>query len=77
VSEQEAESSGGQNENEGLAGLQESRLDSVTGGAGPRKPHMDLQETRHDTVRKDDSSGGRETKESRGNGDRDATKDDS
>ncbi|KQQ42132.1 hypothetical protein [Nocardioides sp. Leaf307] len=74
MSEQEAESADGQNENEGLGDLQESRLDSVTGGASPRKPHMDLQETQHDTIRKDDSSGGRETKEA-GEGDRDTAED--
>lgn len=75
MSEQEAESSDRQNENEGMADLQESQLDSVTGGASPRKPHVDLQETQHDTIRKDAGSSPRETKGS-DTDDRDFGKDD-
>ena len=64
MSEQEAESSDSQNEDEGLAGLQESRLDSVTGGGSPREPLMDLQDAQSDTIKKNEDPSGYETKES-------------
>lgn len=51
-------------EEEGLAGLQDSRLDSVTGGGSARELLRDLQIGQPDKVSKMENLSSRETKES-------------
>lgn len=67
-SDESAEASSG---SEGVDGLQESKLDSVTGGGDGPKPIMDLQSSDPDRVEKSDDGGALETKDVPG-GDRDA-----
>lgn len=73
MSEQGSESTPGtepgsadEGEAEGLDGLQESKLDSVTGGGEVRGSTMDLQESRPDTIKKSGSPGQYETEETSG-----------
>lgn len=73
MSQQGNEPSSGSDEGggEGLDGLQEANLDSVTGGGNAPEPNRDLQEAQPDTIEKSEDPSDYETKES-GGGDVDA-----
>ena len=72
MSEHDSEPESDERGDEGLEGLQESHLDSVTGGGGRRQPAMDLQDAQPDTIEKNVDPGDYETKASGGEQDVDS-----